>query len=365
MNSSPNIPEKPKKKKPRKTLLDAFMEGPGVDTFRRGAEAVRKLDEPIETGSHRLTSDGVTSDGVTKVRRCDVTPSDPKISLKLSALQKKVLGYLDQIRNPDDPDKTIVISYSEIARALRVKPRGVRSAINGLGKKAVISSIVYKSISKQGLIHRFLQKRSDGLTLVRPSDVRPSSSILYLNNTTTTCVGSDGLTHVRPSDPFSDFIEALDISDWPKLKPEKLSPFVEMGGEEIQFILDAAKAIIDEKKDTDKPIDNNHSFLFSCLKKGWVDPPKGFKSREEKIAEKKILYFEKKKKRLEALKEKRLKAASELVWEQMSSEEKAGFEKEIIKKAQNRASSIKPPQPYIDGLRTQALTKKAEDMGLI
>lgn len=356
MNSSPNIPEKPKKKKPRKTLLDAFMEGPGVDTFRRGAEAVRKLDEPIETGSHRLTSDGVT-----KVRRSDVTPSDPKISLKLSALQKKVLGYLDQIRNPDDPDKTIVISYSEIARALRVKPRGVRSAINGLGKKAVISSSVYKSISKQGLIHRFLQKGSDGLT-----HVRPSSSILYLNNnTTTTCVGSDGLTHVRPSDPFPDFIEALDISDWPKLKPEKLSPFVEMGGEEIQFILDAAKAIIDEKKDTDKPIDNNHSFLFSCLKKGWVDPPKGFNSREEKIAEKKILYFEKKKKILEALKEKRLKAASELVWEQMSSEEKAGFEKEIIKKAQNRASSIKPPQPYIDGLRTQALTKKAEDMGLI
>lgn len=76
------------------------------------------------------------------------------------------MGYLDQIRNPDpdDPDKTIVISYSEIARALRVKPRGVRSAINGLGKKAVISSSVYKSVSKQGLIHRFLQKRSDGLT---------------------------------------------------------------------------------------------------------------------------------------------------------------------------------------------------------
>ena len=48
----------------------------------------------------------------------------------------------------------------------------------------------------------------------------------------------------------------------------------------------------------------------------------------------------------------------------MSSEEKAGFEKEIMKKAQNQASSIKPPQPYIDGLRTQALIKKAEDTGL-
>ena len=275
------------------------------------------------------------------------------------------MGYLDQIRNPDDPDKTIVISYSEIARALRVKPRGVRSAINGLGKKAVISSSVYKSVSKQGLIHRFLQKGSDRLTRVRPSNVRPSSSTLYLNNTTTTRIGSDRLTRVRPSDPFPNFIEALDFSDWSKLKPEKLSPFVEMGGEEIQFILDAARAIIDEKKDTDKPIDNDYAFLFSCLKKGWVDPPKGFKSREEKIAEKKKLYFEEKKKRLEALKEKQFKAAAELVYEQMSSEEKAGFEKEIMKKAQNQASSIKPPQPYIDGLRTRALIKKAEDMGLI
>lgn len=55
-----NIPEKTKKKKPRKTLLDTFMEGPGADTFRRGAEAVRKLDEPIETGSDGVTSDGLT-----------------------------------------------------------------------------------------------------------------------------------------------------------------------------------------------------------------------------------------------------------------------------------------------------------------
>ena len=347
--------------------------------------------QPLVVG----TSDGQPSDVPTTNIKNNSIPTvqifDAYIDQKgivLSHIQQKVLSCFLNMLEDEDSNKTIVLSRSVIANQLKLNKNGVKAAIKALVYKGCITSKPYRSRKIQGSVYT-IQKNgldfaqffgskihhidgrnvqpstvgtSDGQQLVRPT----SSSTIYLNNKTTTqqTVGtSDG----QPQQiKFIEFISDLDFTDWPELKPETLVPYMEKGTEMIQYFLDAAKAVIDSKKGSENAIKDRHSFLFSCLKKGLIQPPEGFKTREERTAEEKIRFLEEKRKRLRVLKEKELKAAAELLYEQMTTEEVQDFEKEVLEQANAKMTGkMDPPKGFIESLKISILKEKAKEKGIV
>ena len=332
-----------------KTSNGRPLERPTVDTSKI---------QPLVVG----TSDGQPLDVPTINIKNNLIPTvqifDTYIDQKrivLSHIQQKVLSCFLNMLEDEDSNKTIVLSRSVIANQLKLNKNGVKAAIKALVYKGCITSKPYRSRKIQGSVYT-IQKNgldfaqffgskihhidhwnvqlstvgtSDGQQSGRPT----SSSSIYLNNKTTT-KQTVGTSNGQPQQiKFTEFISDLDFTDWLELKPETLVPYMEKGTEMIQFFLDAAKAVIDSKKGSENAIKDRHSFLFSCLKKGLIQPPEGFKTREERTAEEKIRFLEEKRKRLRVLKEKELKAAAELLYEQMTTEEVQDFEKEVLEQA--------------------------------
>lgn len=297
------------------------------------------------------------------------------------------------MQDPENPRKTVIVSFAEIAQALNIKKRSVRSATDGLAKKGVLKSTPCRTVTRQGAIYYFFHQvdrltshcvTSDGVTVYRQTVDPPTCSSNYINKNTTTCVTSDGVTsHPQPAETapanpkiqepagrggqqitLPEFIAALDFSEWPHLQPESLSSYLDKGIDQAQFILDAAKAVIDFKAQREKPIKDKHSFLFGCLKKGWVQPPEGFKSREERAIEERIKYLEEKRIRIEKLKQEELNALVDLAQANMSTDEIEKFEAEIHEEAKRKMpDGVDPPKGFLESLRIQKLKEKVRSEG--
>ncbi len=251
------------------------------------------------------------------------------------------------------------MSRSVIANQLKLNKNGVKAAVKALVYKGCITSKPYRSRKIQGSVYT-IQK--NGLDFAQFF----GSKIHHINgrNVRPLTVGtSDG----QPQQiKFTEFISDLDFTDWLELKPETLVPYMEKGTEMIQYFLDAAKAVIDSKKGLENAIKDRHSFLFSCLKKGLIQPPKGFKTREERAAEEKIRFLEEKRKRQKALKEKELKAAADLLYEQMTTEDVQDFEKEVLEQANAKMTGkMDPPRGFIESLKISILKEKAKEKGIV
>lgn len=254
----------------------------------------------------------------------------------LSPQQQKIYRYLASIRDARDPSKTVPVGYGRISEKTGVPRATVRKVIHALERYGVIANFqTIKKLHLQGTIYLIKKNldigsdlRSHCVTKTMTSLDTPmdtiSSSIIDINTTTSSDQGYDHL-----------LAEKLILEDWPQLNPQSLKPFVEEGKftiEDLQEHLDIAHYNIEKMKNTEKPVRDRYSFLFSTLRKGYITPLEGYKSRTEMALEKRLQLKKQKIERIKALRKELLQAEFEEFYYGLSEEELA----EIKKKAEEK-----------------------------
>ena len=119
------------------------------------------------------------------------------------------------------------------------------------------------------------------------------------------------------------------------LNPRSLIPFLEQfnSSTELQNFLDMANACIAAAKEGHgKPIQNPTGFLIACLRAGYINPPKGYKSRKVRAQEIRNQQLEEELATLRQLKEREKQLRFELFQATLTDEEQERLEREARRK---------------------------------